>query len=180
MYKLNLGVGPRPIHPQHLEVMKNLSEWTLVDKYVQEEGYKNWDATNLPIDDNSCSEIYSSHLLEHIPHVDVPKVLSHWYAKLADGGKLTLNVPDLIWACRRLIRLYNSAPLDGYYDRFDGEHGLISIFYGSQSHEGEYHKSGYTTTSLYDLLENVGFKNITIVEFEDAHDMGILFAEAYK
>lgn len=180
MFKLNLGCGPFPIHDQHLEVMGDLSEWILVDWYVKDDRIANWDATNLPIQDKSCDVIYASHLLEHIPHVDNIKVLTHWYNKLHSGGKLILNVPDLEWACRRLLQYEDGRLLDGYYNTFSGEHGLISIFYGSQSHDGEYHKSGYTKTFINRLLKDVGFIDIQIEQIEEAHDMGCLIVTATK
>lgn len=179
--KYNIACGPLPIHKQHLDYMGDLSDWTLVDLYCKDEGIQNWDATKLDeIEDGTADELYASHFLEHIPHVDAQKVVELWYRKLKEGGKVYINVPDLEWACERLIKYLSGAPMDGYYHQFDGEHGLVSIFYGSQSHDGEFHKSGYTVDSLYLLLERVGFKNIMIYQKEEAHEMGCLIARGYK
>jgi len=178
--KLNLGVGTIPIHPQHLEVMGGLDGWTLVDKFTKHELITNWDATDLPVDDNSVEIIYSSHLLEHIPHVDTTRILKHWYDKLVPGGELILNVPDLMWAISQVLRFENEHALQGYYNRWNGEHGLLSVIFGSQSHDGEYHKTGFTERSLRELLTATGFVNNELIRFEDAHDMGVIFSRSTK
>ena len=180
--KLNLGCGPLPLHQQHLTVMGgDLSGWILVDKYVQHEMIKNWDATKLDeVEDKTADHIYASHLLEHIPHTDTERVLQLWHQKLVPGGKLTINVPDLVWACSQLLRLEAGQPLVGYYYEFQGEHGLQSVFYGSQSHEGEHHHAGFTETSVLQTLTKVGFIDIEISAEIDAHDMGVLIATARK
>lgn len=179
--KLCLGVGPFPIHDQHKQVMGDINAWTLVDLYVDHPAIKKWDARYLnEIENNTCEIIYASHLLEHFPHVEVPDILSTWYKKLKAGGRIILNVPDLEWACKQLLKLEKGYLLDGYYNTFGGEHGLLSIFYGSQSHLGEFHQSAYTINSFTELLQRVGFRNIKVRKEEDAHDMGVLIAEGTK
>ena len=178
--KLYLGSATPPFHPQHLEVMGNVDEWTAVDLYVDHPQVKKWDVRDLPVDDNSVDAIYASHLLEHLPHVELHKALIHWNKKLRVGGKLILNVPDLLWACSSLLTYVSTGKLEGYYNRFDGEHGLLSIFYGSQSHDGEYHKAGFIKSYLYELLKEARYRNIVIKDSYDAHDMGVLLSECQK
>lgn len=181
---LNLGVGPFPIHPQSIEVMNRcapLDQWTLVDLYVTDPKIKQWDATKLDeVPDESVDVILASHLLEHIEHALVPNVLRIWNRKLKKGGKLLINVPNLIYACRLVSRYESGNPMDGYYNRFDGEHGLLSILYGSQSHPGEYHKAGFTKSYLKELLQTTGYSRVMVFEDFDAHDMSVLLAECEK
>jgi len=180
--QLNLGCGPFPLHQQHLTVMGgDLKGWILVDKYVDHPMIKKWDATKLDeVEDETAKQIYASHLLEHISHTKTEDVLKLWYRKMTNNGLLTINVPDLVWAAAQLLRYANGQPLNGYYYEFEGEHGLQSVFYGSHSHEGEHHHAGFTSDSLRELLGKVGFKEISIVEEIDAHDMGVLIATARK
>lgn len=181
MSKLNLGVGPMPIHPQHLQVMDNLEEWTLVDKFVQDPNIKNWDAEKLDeVPDGSVDTIYTSHLLEHISHTQLVPVLEVWYRKLKPGGKLIINVPDMEWTARQILRFESGQILSGVYADFEGDRGLQTIVYGSHAHEGEYHKACFVRTSLWELLDGVGFEKIKIDQYEDAHDMGILLANCTK
>jgi len=179
--KLNLGVGPLPIHQQHLQVMGNVDEWTLVDLYVHDPKIKNWDATTLSeVPDGSCETIYASHLLEHIPHPQVHDVLAVWQRKLKSGGELIINVPDLAWAARQVLKFEAEQMLAGYYSDFEGNNGLQSIIYGTHAHDGERHQSGYTRRSLTEWLEGMGFTDIDVAPWYDAHDMGVLLAICKK
>lgn len=159
----------------------DIRRWILVDKYIDHPMVKKWDATKLDeVEDGTAKQIYASHLLEHLPHTQTEDILRLWHRKMTDKGLLTINVPNLVWAAGQLIRLANGQPLNGYYYEFEGEHGLLSVFYGSQSHEGEHHHAGFTNEYLRELLERVGFKDISIVETIDTHDMGVLLANARK
>lgn len=42
----------------------------------------------------SCDGVFSSHLLEHIPYDQVPKVLNEWCRVVKDGGHILLYLPD--------------------------------------------------------------------------------------
>ena len=180
--KLYLGCGPLPIHPQHLQIMTNLDEWIMVDLYVQDPKIKNWDATTLEaVQDKTCECIYASHLLEHISHRILPEVLTVWKNKLQDGGELILNVPDLVWASKQVLKYESGQILDSQvYDTFEGNTGLQSIFYGTHEHEGEYHKAGFTKKSLTALLTQIGMRSINVDSWFDAHDMGVLLANCNK
>ena len=46
--------------------------------------------------------IYASHVLEHISHREVAKVLTEWYRVLKEGGILRLSVPDF----DKLLKVY--------------------------------------------------------------------------
>lgn len=179
--KLYLGCAEPPFHPQHLQALGNPDEWTWVDFYVDHPKVKKWDATKLDeVENNSVEAIYASHLLEHFPHTQIFHILSTWFRKLAPGGKIIINVPDLLWTARQLIKLEQGVALEGYYKTLEGVHGLLSIFYGSQSHEGEYHKAGFTANSLHEHLKNVGFSDINVWVQFDAHDMRVVIGEAIK
>ena len=180
--KLYLGPAHPPIHPQHLEVMGDVNEWTFVDKYVTFPGYKQWDAMKLDeVPNGSVEKIYNSHLLEHLPHPQVPTVLKVWYDKLQSGGELIINVPDLEWLCEQLLNYIHGGVIESrHYVQFSGDNGLVSCFYGTQSHEGEYHKSGYYKAQIEELLKEAGFVNISVVKKHEAHDMGCLIVHCNK
>lgn len=181
MAKLCLGVGPLPIHPQHLQIMGDVKQWTLIDLYIKDPTILNWDASKLDeVRDGSVDHIYTSHLLEHFPQIDIKNIIGRWVGKLKMGGKLTINVPDMEWAARQILKHSDTVPLDGYYNAWEGEHGLMSIVYGSQSHTGEYHQSGFNERFLKELLEQSGLSDVTVIKLEDAHDMGVLLAEGTK
>lgn len=43
---------------------------------------------------DSCTTIFSSHLLEHLPYEDVPKALNEWMRVVKVGGQVVLYLPD--------------------------------------------------------------------------------------
>ena len=181
---LNVGVGPLPIHPQHVTIMESyapMDKWTLADLYVTDPGFKQWDATKLDeVPDGTVDVFYASHLLEHIPHTELVDVLNLWFRKIKPGGTLIINVPDMAWAAKQILKFESGQALTGLYAEFEGNHGLQTIIYGTYAHDGEKHQSAYTRRSLYEWLEGIGFKNIHIEEYYDAHEMGVLLATCQK
>lgn len=179
--KLYLGCAKPPFHKQHLEVLGDPHTWTWVDLYVKHPKIKNWDATKLSeVKNNSIEQIYASHLLEHFPQIEIKKILKIWFNKLEKGGKLILNVPDIVWAAEKIIEHDKGKKLKGYYTQFDEIHGLMTIIYGSQVHMGEYHKSGFSKKFLYKTLNEIGFRKVAIVQKVDAHEMGVLISTSEK
>ena len=179
--KLNLGSAMPPIHPQHLQIMSDYENWQLVDLYIDHPEVLKMDATKLEgVEDNFLEHIYASHLLEHISHRDLVPVLELWYKKLKPGGLLTINVPDLEWAAKQILKFESGQLLTGVYTDFEGNNGLQSIIYGTHAHEGEHHQAGFTRTSLIELLDGVGFKNIKVERVVEAHDMGCLISRCHK
>lgn len=180
--KANLGCGPLPLYPQDLKYMSgNISEWLLIDKYIEGPGITNWDIEDLSqIPDDYLEEIYCSHALEHISHRKVLDILKLWYQKLTTGGKITINVPDLMYAFKQLKSLENDQVPEGLYNTFYGLHGVMTIIFGTHSQPGEAHLGGFTQNSLLELLEKAGFNNCAVTQTEDNHQMGVLIAMATK
>jgi len=180
--KINLGCGPLPFHAQHLDIMGGLEGWTLVDKYVKDPKIENWDAeVLLQVPDNSVDIFYASHLLEHLPHKNIEKDLALWFKKMKSGGRLIINVPDMAWLASEIFKYESGQKLESdYFTTFAGDHGLLSVIYGSQSHEGEFHKAGFTEKYISELLFTVGFKNIKTKTGIDAHQMGVIVVIAEK
>jgi len=179
--KLCLGSAEPPVHPQHLQVMSDYANWQLVDFYINHPDVLKMDAKTLDlVPDGYLEHIYASHLLEHIPHNELYDVFTVWKDKLMPGGTLTINVPDLAWTARQIIKFENGQILTGVYSDFEGDRGLQSIVYGTHAHAGEHHQSGFTRRSLYEWLDGMGFKKIKIEEIVEAHDMGCLIAQCIK
>jgi len=187
MKKLMIGCAQLPVHPQHIEKMEELGgldDWDFIDKYIKQAGILNYDAKELPYDDESVEIIYSSHLLEHLGFKDAQSTLMEWKRVLKTGGILCLNVPDMEWACRAILVEGNNPEIvpDNFKesDLFNSQKMLMEVIYGNQDHEGEFHKSGYTVEILENLFKNIGFKNIEIEQKYEAHLMGCLIAKAIK
>src|SRR5690242_6336695 len=67
----------------------------------------------LPFEDGSIDVIRASHVLEHFPTNEVPKVVKHWASKLKPGGVLKIAVPDFEWIAKAYIDGMN-VPIEGY------------------------------------------------------------------
>lgn len=170
--KLILGAAEN-VHPYHYKWVDET--WARVDKYVGGGDVLKMDATALEFDDNSVEAIYASHLLEHFSYLKVPEILRHWFNKLQSGGWLHLNVPDIEWAAGQILIPDKRSPIFNTNDAIIG-----GILYGSQAHEGEYHKSGYTKEILARLLKEAGFTDVTVETDYEAHEMQVLLADCYK
>lgn len=98
------------------------------------------------------AEVLISHALEHIPWADVVPTLKRIHSWMLPGAKITVEVPDM----RRI------AP------EVDNEWWLIHV-YGIQSTPGEFHRCGFTETTLTNVLGNAGFEEVTVRWFDSEH-----------
>ena len=117
-----------------------------IDAYVQGENIVNAPMWSLPYPDNSISEIYSSHALEHVSKAMVLPTLKEWLRVLEPGGTALIAVPDLEWCCTEWLKRKTN---DWYMD----------IIFGNQKHGGEFHLTGYTQEIMGTYLVEAGFYN---------------------
>lgn len=120
-----------------------------------------WD---LPFEDNSVSEIYSSHSLEHISKHLIAGTLLEWKRVLMPGGLLHLLVPDLEWCVRHWL----SNPTTGWE---------LDIIFGHQAHDGEYHKTGFNKSIIINYLINARF-NVISCEYINTHSQQTIEVKA--
>ncbi|MDP3514123.1 MAG: hypothetical protein Q8S20_15400 [Sulfuritalea sp.] len=116
-------------------------------------------------DDGCCSEIYVSHVLEHVTQAEVLPVLNELYRMLSAGGKLYLSVPDL----ETLSSLLLNPSLD-MAEKFQ----VMRMLFGAQTTPSDFHQIGFTFEFLVDYLRDVGFESVEHVEsfglFNDMSD----------
>lgn len=89
-----------------------------------------------------------SHALEHIPYSDVLGTLQRIRSWMRPGARITVEVPDM-----REIAPAVDDPL------------WLLFVYGVQNHPGEFHRAGFTETTLQLLLEAAGFADVRIRKF---------------
>lgn len=104
------------------------------------------------IPDNCVSEIYASHVLEHMSYrLELPTVLANFLRVLVPGGTLSVSVPDL----DTLVDIYRD-PKASSKERWLA----ISMIFGGQQNEFDIHKAGMCFEFLKIWLERAGFCDV--------------------
>lgn len=94
----------------------------------------------LPFEDSSVDEIYSSHSLEHVGKAQIVPTLVEWRRVIVPRGIIAIQVPDLRWCCEQWLKRQTN---DWYMD----------IIFGGQGHDGEFHKTGFTPELMHIYLQ---------------------------
>lgn len=98
--------------------------------------------------DGTASLIYGSHCLEHLSHLQVPKVLKEWQRVLRPGGVLRLSVPDF----DLLVEMYLSTDRD--------MRSIILPLMGGQDYPFNFHFTCFNFEHLKALLIDAGFREV--------------------
>lgn len=106
--------------------------------------------------DESCSDIYCSHVLEHLSHRDeLPQVLNEFRRMLTKDGELRLSVPDLDVLCR----LFLSKDLS-----LEDKVFVVKVIYGAQLDPYDFHKTGFNQEILISWMRECGFAHLERVD----------------
>lgn len=115
---------------------------------------KEHDLKNLGYSDESVESIYSVHLFEHLPRLEVNEYLAEWHRILIPDGKLVMEMPSL----NKICQMINS-----------GEPNMrLTLFgiFGDPRNWAEQplmrHEWSWTNWELEEVLTQAGFQ----VEFE--------------
>lgn len=149
-------------------------DYTTVDLYAPEADVKA-DAGNLPFPDNSVTDIWASHILEHIEPPRVQAVLREWLRVLVPGGTATIATPDLDDACRAWL---------------ERRPGAQSMIFGAYDGPGQTHYLGWGPLEMRDELKAAGFEIVSVQTYRETaddnlggtywHDMVNIFAVVRK
>lgn len=137
----------------------------LDDEYVDHIG----NANDLSIfKDNLFSEIYASHIAEHLDHKDeLLAALKEWLRVLKPGGKLSISVPDLdvLAAC-----ILSKDQLS-----FQERYIAMCMMFGGHKDQYDYHVVGLNEEFLTNFLTQAGFRHIRRTDnfglFDDASSL---------
>jgi predicted SAM-dependent methyltransferase len=100
------------------------------------------DIRNLPFPPNYAIEIYAKDVLEHLPRADVKIALSEIHRVLKPGGKLFIQVPDLLLITQRFK--------DNFFE-------MEKRIFGEQNYPENTHKTAFTKLFLCEMLDKMGF-----------------------
>jgi SAM-dependent methyltransferase len=110
-----------------------------------------------PFDDASADEILSVHVVEHFWRWEIRDVLREWVRVLKPGGKMVVECPNILSACRTFLENPAQFSREGQ----DGQRTMW-VFYGDPKWKDPLmiHRWGYTPESLRDLLGEVGLTDV--------------------
>lgn len=147
--RIDLGSGPIPF-PGFLGI----------DLYAEGESVLKGDVTDLQWFREKyglADEIRASHVLEHMSHRDATKIFRDWVLTLKPGGTMTVSVPSLTFAAKRLLEA--SEVGDDVSETADY---YLMMIYGYQMGEGHQHMNGFTENRLRQLALSCGLAEIEI------------------
>ena len=98
--------------------------------------------------DNSITEIYLCHVLEHISFVEAEDFISQMYKKLKKNGILRISVPSF----DSIIKIYQNNNLNLDLVKY--------ALMGGQDYEYNFHKSIYNQDELENLYKKTGFSKV--------------------
>jgi predicted SAM-dependent methyltransferase len=128
-----------------------LSGYLNCDLYSQQAQLQ-CNALDLPFKNDTIDEIYSAHVFEHFDFKEGYLLIQEWKRVLKIGGKLVIEIPDLIATCKEMVNAKDEERIM-LYPQFFGEPWLLGLG----------HKFLYTETQLCGLLQQFGFNNIVRV-----------------
>ena len=114
---------------------------------------------------NSISEIYASHVFEHVIQRDVIKTLKGIYDVLQDNGKFYISVPDMDVLCKIFIHPKASPKIKFH---------VMKMMFGGQTDKFDFHYFGWNYQFMNEFVLKAGFKKIDRVKsfslFKDTSD----------
>jgi predicted SAM-dependent methyltransferase len=106
-------------------------------------------------DGDSVSEIYASHVLEHVKKIKILDTLKGVRRVLKTGGKFYISVPDLDILCHTFIGPFATTQVKNH---------ILGMMFGGQIDENDFHFFGYNQEILFDLLKQAQFTSASRVE----------------
>lgn len=102
----------------------------------------------VPLPDGCAVGLYSSHALEHVRKAQVIPALQEWRRLAQPGATLTLRVPDLAWCVKNWL----AAGMSNGWE--------LDTIFGSQEHEGNCHRTGFTLPMILFYLKQAGWEPV--------------------
>ncbi|HSP63872.1 MAG TPA: methyltransferase domain-containing protein [Pyrinomonadaceae bacterium] len=151
---VNLGCGYRP-----------MKDWINVDQARGPEVQVVWDLRRgLPFQDESCTAIFSEHLIEHVPREDAERLLAECHRVLASDGVLRLSTPD----AGRYLRSYAGDQNFLRDPAFGEAAGTAMDRVNQMMREYGQHLWVYDAESLISLLQSAGFGSAKVRQFGES------------
>ena len=167
MIKLNVGASP----------IWSKDGWHTLDHKVRDQRDESIEghAASIPLENESCSTVFTSHMFEHIPHVKLEEILLEFNRVLEKDGVIRILCPDLKKVARAYVNqddeFFKEAQLEDESLRTDlGYGGMFMNFIVSPGQDtalydrglnefiaGYAHLYSYDFIMLKTLLERTGY-----------------------
>lgn len=116
-------------------------------------------------ENDSVSEVYASHVFEHVKQVHVLETLVEIRRILKPAGKFYVSVPDLDTLCHMFINPVATP---------DVKFHVMRMMFGGQVDNYDFHFFGWNQLFLFDFLRKAGFSDVNRVKsfglFNDTSD----------
>jgi predicted SAM-dependent methyltransferase len=116
-------------------------------------------------DNESITDVYASHVFEHVKQADVLKTLMDIHRVLCPGGKFYVSVPDLDILCHAFINPAVSPDIKFH---------VMRMIFGGQTDAHDFHYFGWNQVFMVSFLEQAGFTSFERVTsfgiFEDTSE----------
>jgi len=146
-YKLELGCGQRPT-PGYLHQDITIQPGVELDF--------NCPIWEIPLPENSLSEVIALALMEHLRFAEFTEALRHIHQLLRPGGEFLFDLPDIkIWS-EYLYYITHGSPEKSPFSR---EH-VFATFWGWQRWPGDEHKCAWQKDDLFRHLWDIGFSDV--------------------
>jgi len=113
----------------------------------------------------SATEIYASHVFEHVKQTAALSTLKEIWRVLKPAGKFYISVPDLDILCHTFLNPIMSPAVKFH---------VMRMMFGGQVDDHDFHYFGWNQLFLFDFLEQAGFSSTHRVEsfgiFNDTSD----------
>jgi hypothetical protein len=173
--KLNVGASP----------IWSKDGWYTLDHKVRDDKETTLlgDAANIPLEAETCSTVFTSHMFEHIPHIKLEGILLEFNRVLSVGGIVRILTPDLQRVAKAYAEedtsFFEAARLEdenirtdlgfgGMFMNFIVSPGQDTALYNRNLNEfiaGYAHLYSYDFNMLRILLEKTGFECVVRKEF---------------
>ena len=154
---------PIPVYTKNSDGIKvhlgageiNLQGWINIDANKKSHTHiidKDFQLNNIL--DQTLSEVYLCHVLEHFSFNESSILINKIYKKLKKGGIIRISVPDF----EKISEIYN----------LDRRLELVKFaLMGGQNDKYDFHKSIYDFEVLSNLLKNCNFNSISVWDHND-------------
>jgi len=171
--KLELGSG----------IKKGKEGWITVDLYGAD---IKWDLQNgIPLQDNIVDRIYTSHMLEHIPFVNLVEFLKQIYRVLKPGGELSVCVPNAGYYIRSYLKGVDFMDRASWWSPASVNTGASLDQVNYIAYMGGEHKYMFDEENLLTTLKLAGFTNVSLRAIDITldileRDIESIYAKAIK